>query len=101
MCCAFLSLVLLGPRFFGALWWLLQPLRWQTAFNSWPGGNLWFIWPILGIIFLPWATLMFVIVAPGGIGGFDWVWLGLAVAADIFTYVGGAGRKRLPGYQGY
>jgi hypothetical protein len=101
MCCAFLSLVLLGPRFFGALWWLFQPLRWQTAFNSWPGGSLWFIWPILGIIFLPWATLMFVIVAPGGINGFDWVWLALAVGADIFTYAGGAGRRRIPGYQGY
>ena len=27
MCCAFLSLVLLGPYSFGALWWLFQPVR--------------------------------------------------------------------------
>ena len=101
MCCGFLALVLLGPRFFGALWWLFQPLRWSTAFGQWAGGSLWWIWPILGIIFLPWTTIMYVIVAPGGIVGFDWVWIGLMLAADIFSYAGGGYRKQLPGYEGY
>jgi hypothetical protein len=101
MCCAFLSLVLLGPRFFGALWWLFQPARWQTAFNGWTGGNLWWIWPVLGLIFVPWLTIMYVIVSPGGIEGFDWVWLGLALFGDIASYGGGVGRKRIPQYQGY
>jgi hypothetical protein len=36
MCCAFLALVLLGPRIFGAFWWLFQPLRWQAAFGNGP-----------------------------------------------------------------
>ena len=84
MCCAFLTLVLLGPRFFGAMWWLIQPARWQAAFNGWTGGNLWWIWPILGIIFLPWTTIMFVIVAPGGVDGWDWVWLGLDAGGGHF-----------------
>ena len=66
MCCAFLSLVLLGPRIFGAFWWIFQPLRWQASFANWAGGSLWWIWPLLGIVFLPWTTLMYVIVAPGG-----------------------------------
>lgn len=101
MCCAFLSLVLLGPRFFGALWWLFQPMRWQLAFEQWFSGGLWWLWAVLGIVFLPWATLMFVIVAPGGVEGWDWLWLGLALAADIASYAGGAGRKRIPNYQGY
>jgi hypothetical protein len=101
MCCAFLTLVLLGPRFFGAIWWIWQPTRWELAFNNWAGGSLWWIWPVLGIIFLPWLTIMYVIVAPGGIEGFDWVWLGLALFADIASYGGGAGRKRIPQYQGY
>jgi hypothetical protein len=101
MCCAFLTLVLLGPRFFGALWWIWQPARWETAFNGWTGGNLWWIWPVLGIIFIPWTTIMFVIVAPGGVTGFDWVWLGLALFGDIASYGGGVGRKRIPQYQGY
>ena len=44
---------------------------------------------------------MFIIVAPGGVEGWDWLWLGLMLAADIFSYAGGAGRKRIPDYQGY
>ena len=100
MCCAFLSLVLLGPRIVGALWWLFQPVRWQSAFGSW-GGNLWWIWPVLGIVFLPWTTLMYVIVAPGGVVSWDWLWLGLMLIADISSYAGGAGRKRIPAYEGY
>lgn len=101
MCCAFLMLVLLGPRIFGAFWWIFQPARWQLAFNNFLGGTLWWIWPMLGIVFVPWTTIMFVIVAPGGITGFDWVWIALSAMVDIASYAGGAGRKRVPGYEGY
>ena len=100
MCCAFLALVLLGPRIFGAFWWLFQPLRWETAFRNF-SGDLWWIWSVLGIVFLPWTTIMFVIVAPGGVVGWDWLWIGLMLVADIASYTGGYGRKRVPGYQGY
>ena len=93
MCCAFTTLVLLGPRFAGLLWWLVQPARWSAAFNgSW-------LWPVLGLIFAPWLTLMYVIVAPGGIVGLDWLWLGLALVADISSYSGGAyGNRNRLGY---
>ncbi len=92
MCCFFTALVLAGPRFAILLWWLAQPLRWQTTFNTW-------IWPLLGAVFLPWLTLMYVVVAPGGIVGFDWVWLGLALVADIASYSGGAyGNRDRLGY---
>jgi len=100
MCCAFLSLALLGPRIFNMFWWIFQPLRWQTAFN-WTGGALWWIWPVLGIVFLPWTTLMYVIVAPGGVTGFDWVWIILMLIFDIASYGGGYRRQSIPGYQGY
>jgi hypothetical protein len=101
MCCAFLVLVFLGPRFFGAMWWLIQPLRWQTAFDNLFGGGLWWLWAALGVIFIPWTTIMFVIVAPGGVIGWDWLWLGLGVLADVGWYLGGVGRKQIPNYQGY
>ena len=74
MCCAFLALFLLGPRIFGAFWWLFQPTRWNLAFSNWFGGALWWIWPILGLVFLPWTTIMYIIVAPGGVAGWDWLW---------------------------
>jgi hypothetical protein len=96
MCCVFTILILLGPRFAGAIWWLVQPARWQLVFQNW-------LWPLLGIIFLPWTTLMYVIVAPGGINGlWEWLFLGLAVVADIASYTGGGygNRRRIPGYTG-
>ena len=99
MCCFFLSLVFLGPRIVNIFWWIFQPLRWQAAFAGWP--ILWWLWPVLGIIFLPWTTLMFIIVSPGGILGFDWLWLGIMLFLDIASYGGGIGRKSIPGYEGY
>jgi hypothetical protein len=100
MCCAFLTLVVLGPRFFGAVWWIFRPLRWETAFRN-LSDSLWWALAVLGIVFLPWTTLMYVIVSPGGVEGFDWLWLGLMLVADIASYSGGIGRKRIPGYEGY
>jgi hypothetical protein len=92
MCCFFTTLVFLGPRAAILIWWLVNPVRWQATFSS-------FIWPLLGFLFVPWATLMYVLVAPGGVVGFDWVWLGLAVLADISMYAGGGygNRDRFPG----
>jgi hypothetical protein len=94
MCCLFATLVLLGPRIAGLFWWIIQPARWELAFGS-------FIWPFLGLLFLPWTTLMYVAVSPGGATGFDWFWLALAVVADIASYSGSAygNRDRIPGYR--
>jgi hypothetical protein len=91
MCCFFATLVFLGPRFAFLVYWLFLPGKVTAAFNTW-------IWPLLGLIFLPWATLMYVIVFP--INNLDWLWIGLAVFFDIAWYAGGAGRKRVPGYTG-
>lgn len=93
MCCVFTMLVFFGPRLVGFLWWLFRPVYFQTVFSTW-------LWPLLGLIFLPWLTLMYLIIAPGGITGFDWVWLGLALVGDIASYSGGAygNRDRIPGY---
>ena len=95
MCCVFTMLLVLGPRFAGLIWWLARPVLWQTAFTTW-------IWPALGLVFLPWTTLMYMLVFANGITGFEWVFMGLAVLADIASYGGGAygNRDRIPGYGG-
>ena len=98
MCCFFTVLVFLGPRFAGVLWWIIRPVRWvgETSASAFSSA----IWPILGIIFLPWGTLMYVIVAPGGVNGFfEWLFLILAVVIDISAYTGGGfgNRNRIPG----
>lgn len=83
MCCGFAILALLGPRFLAVVWWLFRPGYFAATFNT-------IIWPVLGIIFVPWTTIMYLLVAPGGVHGFDWVWLGLALLVDIATYTGSA-----------
>jgi len=38
---------------------------------------------VLGILFLPLTTIVWVLVATNGVSGFDFLWLGLAVFLDI------------------
>ncbi len=81
-CCLFATILAGAPRLALVMWWIFQPVRLNATFPN-------FIWPLLGILFIPWTTLMYVIVYPSGINGFDWLWLGLAVAIDIGSYGGG------------
>jgi hypothetical protein len=41
-----------------------------------------------------------VLLFQGGITGFEWVWLGLALFADIAFWAGGGFRRRMPNYSG-
>lgn len=95
MCCFWTILIFLGPRVANIVWWIANPVRWVgdtnlSAFDS-------AIWPILGIVFVPWTTLMYLLVFPGGVTGFDWFWLALAVLCDVSMYAGGGvgNRSRL------
>jgi hypothetical protein len=83
MCCLFTTLVLAGPRAAIIIWWLMEPVRWELAFGS-------FLVPLLGFLFLPITTIMYVLVAPGGVEGLDILWLGLAFGLDLFSAFGGA-----------
>jgi len=91
-CCLFASLLAGAPRIAFLLWWVVDPARINAAFGT-------FIWPLLGVAVVPWTTLAYLAVFPGGVAGFDWVWMGLAVLADISTYGGGgvANRRRTTG----
>jgi hypothetical protein len=93
MCCFLMVLMLIGPRAAILVWWVVDTARWTLAFSgSW-------IWPLLGFIFLPWTTLAYVLVAPGGIVLFDWLILGIGVLIDLSSWFGGyRGRKEVPYY---
>jgi hypothetical protein len=93
MCCGCTILLLLGPRAAALFWYLVEPVRWQVSFDT-------IILPCLGIIFLPWTLLVYVFVAPGGVGGLDWVWLILAFLIDVGSLSGGAygNRARIQQY---
>ena len=95
MPCLFVLVAGIFPRLGTILIWLARPTLFAQAF----GGS--FLWPILGIIFLPFTTLMYVLLwGPAGIVGWDWFWLILAVFIDLSHWASSAysNRNRIPGY---
>jgi hypothetical protein len=94
MCCIITVLLFLGPRAAAIVWYLVDPARFNLAFNT-------FIIPCLGFIFLPWTLLMYLAAwqPVAGVTGFGWVVVGVGMLLDIMTYTGGGkNRNRIPGY---
>ena len=87
--CLFFTTLLLGPRVAILFWWLISPARFSDAFNS-------YLWPLLGVIFFPWTTLMWVIVwsIGDGVYGIGWFFIALGVLADISLYAGSANNRQ-------
>jgi hypothetical protein len=93
MCCFLAALLAFGPRLAFLVYWLIPAGRIKVAlaFNTW-------IVPLLGLIFLPWTTLLYVILFP--VLGLDWLWLALGLLADLAGYVGSVrSRRDVPGYR--
>jgi hypothetical protein len=85
-CCLVGCLAMIGPRFAAIVWWILDSALWARAFDT-------VLVPIVGILFLPWTTLAYVFVSPGGIGGIDWLWIGIGIMLDLFSWGGGFGNR--------
>jgi hypothetical protein len=90
--CLLIALLLLGPRAGLFLYWIAWPARWDAAFST-------LIVPLLGVMVFPWTTLVYVLVAPGGIGAGAWFFLGLGFMLDVFSLSGSAGYGRRYGEQ--
>ncbi len=88
MCCLSLTAGFLGPRIALFIWWCFGSKP-DAAFDSW-------VWPLLGLIFLPWTTLAYIVVwSPiGGVEGWEWLIVALGFAADIATYSSRAAKNR-------
>ena len=80
-------------RIFLIFFWIGRPLMMNAAFGS-------FIVPCLGFLFLPFTTLMYVLLVQGvgRIDGLDYLWLALAVVLDVASVAaaGAANRNRIP-----
>lgn len=78
MGCLFVMFAALAPRLGVFLIWLARPQLVDAAFDT-------FIIPLAGIIFLPFTTLMYLLLYTPGVGlsGWDLLWLGLAVVLDV------------------
>jgi hypothetical protein len=76
------------PRFALLIFWVARPERMDATFDS-------VIWPVLGVIFLPFTTLIYVLLwTPGtGVTGADWWWIGLAALLDLTHWGATAGQR--------
>lgn len=96
MGCLFAVFAGLFPRLALFIVWIARPKLVDAAFDTW-------IFPLLGIIFLPFATLIYVLLYTPGVGltGWEWFWVVVAGILDL-THLGAGASQRgqIPGYRG-
>jgi hypothetical protein len=95
MCCLALTAGFLGPRVALLAWWIFGD-KVDLAFDTWA-------WPLLGLIFLPWTTLAYVLMwsVVGGVEGAEWLVVALGLVGDIATYSSRAATSRYQASRGY
>jgi hypothetical protein len=82
-----------APRLVFVIVWIARPTYVDAVFDTW-------ILPLLGLIFLPFTTLMWVLLdaPPTGVHGLDWLWIVIAVVLDLGHYGSAyAQRGQMPG----
>jgi hypothetical protein len=89
MGCLFAIMAGAFPRVGLFIFWILRPARVDAAFDTW-------IWPLLGLIFFPFATLLYAVLhVPGvGLGGWEWFWVGVAALFDLAHSAASAAKSR-------
>jgi hypothetical protein len=93
MGCIFVLIAALSPRLALLLMWIFTPWV-DRAFGP-------IIWPILGLLFLPLTTLLYVILwntNGRGVNGWEWLLVVLAILGDLASYAGGASGRRRAAY---
>ena len=92
MGCLLLLLMLISARITLVILWLFSNLV-DRAFDGWAV-------PFLGIVFLPWTTLIYVLLwsPAGGVNGWEWILVALGVITDIGSYGRGAMQRRTTSY---
>ena len=92
--CLFAILAGIFPRVAFGIYWIARPAVVDAVFGT-------FIWPLLGLIFLPFTTLMYTLLwnAGTGVSGSDWLWVGIAFLLDLGHYASSAygNRDKIPG----
>ena len=83
------------PRLLTFMIWIARPAMFNAAIGP--------VFAILGILFLPFTTLMYVVVWSPNMTLLDWFWVFLALVLDIISYGGSAysNRERIPYYDRY
>jgi hypothetical protein len=92
MCCFTTLFLVLISRVGIVYWWLANPQSHDLPFKTWVLPNIpvihgW-LWTLVGAIFLPWTTLAYLFLFPGGIVGYEWIVLGVAFLIDLASHGG-------------
>ncbi len=89
MGCLFALFAGIFPRLALLILWIARPVMVDAAFHGW-------LVPLLGIIFLPFATLIYAILYTPGVGltGWEWFWVVLAGILDLAHLGAGIARRR-------
>ena len=88
MGCLLVLLAAISPRLALILVWIFTTLV-DRAFEG-------FLLPLLGLVFLPLTTLVYVLAyrPVTGVTGWGWFWVVLAVLFDLGSYGGGVFSRR-------
>lgn len=88
MGCLFALGAAFAPRLMFLIVWIARPVYVDAVFDT-------FIYPLLGLIFLPFTTLIWVLLdaPPLGVHGADWFWIVIAVFLDLSHYAGAASQR--------
>jgi hypothetical protein len=94
MCCITTLILVLFPRVGIVVWWFANPQSHNLPYKNWVLPSIpALIWTVLGGIFIPWTTLAYLFLYPGGITGYEWLVLGGAFLLDLASH-GGTYRHR-------
>jgi hypothetical protein len=76
----FLLITMLSPRLGVIILWVFTNYV-TLAFNTW-------VLPLLGLVFLPWTTLFYILVAApaGGITFWGWLFVALGLISDLTAH---------------
>ena len=87
MGCFIFLFALIGPRVALFFVWVFTDFV-NRAFDGW-------IVPALGMVFLPWTTLVYSLAYAGaGVSGIGWFFVALALFADVASYGTARGVRR-------
>lgn len=77
MGCLFIAYAAVFPRLALLTIWLLRPGLVDAAFDTW-------IWPLLGLILVPFATLLYIVLYHiGGLTWWEWFWVAVLAIFDL------------------
>jgi hypothetical protein len=81
MGCLIVLLAAFAPRLIVIFAWVARPAYFDAVFDTW-------VFPLLGLIFLPFTTMMWLFLGapPEEVQGLDWLWIVLAVIIDLSHY---------------